>query len=102
MKTVAFWEVTPCSLMDVYPISNERAASNFSVDGGYTFLINDAKYCGNVDPFLGNARKRNSFTTPLLSNGFANKYVSTAITERCFLCGLCRDIISRTDSVELN
>jgi hypothetical protein len=79
-KTAAFFKVTPCSLMDVYPLSDKRAASNFPVHAGCTFARNAAKYCGNIDPLLGNASKRNNYTTALLSNGFANKHVSTATT----------------------
>jgi hypothetical protein len=47
--------------------------------------------------------KEAALQQPLLSNGFANKRVSrkqleTATEERCFLCGPCRDVISRTIS----
>jgi hypothetical protein len=78
MKTAAFWKVTPCSLTDVYLLSNERSVSNFPVDEGCTFLRNAAKHCGNVDPLLRNASERNSYTTALLSNGFLYKHLSTA------------------------
>jgi hypothetical protein len=44
---------------------------------------------------LGNDRERSSYTTAVTDKRF---HVCTATKEWCFLCGTCRDVISRTVS----
>jgi hypothetical protein len=55
----------------------------------------------HVDQLLGNDREIKNVQQPLLSNGFANRYVPTSIVElqqrrTCFLCGPWRDVIRGT------
>jgi hypothetical protein len=54
----------------------------------------------HADPFLGNGRERSNYTTAVtndfVTNMFARQQLEAATEERCFLCGQCRDVISRT------
>jgi hypothetical protein len=54
----------------------------------------------HVDPLLGNDRESSSYTTVakqrLCKEAFFHGNNCTTIMELCFLCGPCRDGISRT------
>jgi hypothetical protein len=54
-----------------------------------------------IDTLLGNDGERSSYTTSVAKLTASQTSMfhgnnSTAIIERCFLCGLFRDVISRT------
>jgi hypothetical protein len=55
----------------------------------------------HVDPLLGNAGGRSSYTTAIMSNGFKSKHVCTATFGNsnrgtAFSLHLCRDVMNRT------
>jgi hypothetical protein len=57
----------------------------------------------HIDPLLDGKRKitKKNIQQPLLSNAFLTsmfewQQLDTAAEELCFLCGPCRDVISRT------
>jgi hypothetical protein len=53
----------PCSLVDIYRLSDERAASIFCVDRGCTFLTNSAKY---LPDYTASHPNGSNFSNPCL------------------------------------